>query len=97
MYENRQYIFRFNSASLHTGVNLRISGNDYPNLSQSEQAELQASFAQLMKKSLIAYLLNVFQNITQKHISARLAVALFHEANIDCVNGGLMHLKVSMC
>lgn len=81
--------------SLHTGINLRISGNDCPNLSQSEQAELQASFAQLTKRSVTAYLLNVCFQIL--HVSARLAVASFHEMNNDCINGGLMHLKVSMC
>jgi len=36
--------------SLHTGTNLRIGGNGYTSLLQSEQAELQASFAKVMKK-----------------------------------------------
>lgn len=84
--------------SLHTGINLRISGNGDTNLLQTEQAELQANFAQLMKKkSNYLFTEGVFQNITQKHVSVRLTVASFHEMNNDCINGGLTHLKVSMC
>lgn len=52
--------------SLHSGINLRISGNDYKNLLQTEQTELQAGFAQLMKKSLITYLLKVCFKILHK-------------------------------
>lgn len=52
--------------SLHSGINLRISGNDYKNLLQTEQTELQAGFAQLMKKGLITYLLKVCFKILHK-------------------------------
>lgn len=52
--------------SLHIGKNLLISGNDSTNPLQREQADLQASFAQLTGKSPITYLLNVCFKVLHK-------------------------------